>query len=260
MNEIKYELDRYIGDTTKLSAKIKKNVKTPQRTKKSSPLPWIASIAALFIIGVLSFTFFSGGNEKPIVAPPSEETPVVEQPQEKSYVDQLKSMFHEDGQFSYFIGEVGEYSSHTQVTYWLNENHVQIIKDNTGSVMLELYRITDNEIQLLLSAMYNDGFTYNRLTSYKDFSTVFVSQGELPFDPTAELSLTLEDALAQLKPIETHFALPLEIGDMVGEYAVVDILDELTIQYGSFKNVYVLENEEDDFPFFLVFLSRLLLF
>jgi len=249
MNEFKYELDKYMGDTTELSSQLKKSIKMQKKSKKRTPLPWIASIAALFIIGVLSYTFFSGGGEKPIVAPPSEENPVSEQPQEQSYMEQLKSMFHEDGQFSYFVGDAGEYSSHTQVTYWLDDNHVQLIKDNTGSVMLELYRITDNEIQLLLSTMYDDGFTYNRLSSYKDFSNVFVSQGELPFDPTAELSLTLGEALNQLQPIETHFSLPLEVGSTVNQYTVVDILDELTIKYGTFKNVYVLENEEDDFVY-----------
>lgn len=243
MSKIKDELNPLIGDTTNPSNQLKESIRQPKKSKKSSLSLTLVSTAVILVMGLIVYSFFNNETVPSIVAPPDNGL----QETEISIKQQLNSMFMENGQYSFFAGDGGEYSSYTQITYWLDENHVQLVKDNTAVIAMELYRITDDEIQLLLTGVYNEAFTSDQLISYKDFAKLYISRGELPFDPTNELSFTLTEALNKIKPLETNFRLPLKIDDTIENYKVVDILDELTVSYGSFKQVYVLEERTEDF-------------
>ena len=74
--------------------------------------------------------------------------PNIEQVENHSYY--LKRFFMPNGTTAYFKGTGNEFASYKETTTWLGENHVQTVINNGGATVEKIYRITMNEVQLVL--------------------------------------------------------------------------------------------------------------
>ncbi len=178
----------------------------------------ICSLALILVMGAC-------GNEDPEVQiPPGSDTNVTaddperaeEAVDEPANVDPY-SYFMPDGSRATFLGEGNEYASFTLRTVYLEGEHVAVYEDNGGTVMLKIYRLNEETIDLVME------------------------QGEFYEDYSAAA-----EELEALEPIRTYLRFPLEIGTDIGERTVIETDAIVETPFKDFEQVTVLESEGEE--------------
>lgn len=116
-----------------------------------------------------------------------------------------------------FQGIGNEYAQYTETFYKKEGNYIPAIVDNGGTRMLRIYRVTDKEISIV----------YEQPEFYQE---------------TIPPISSLETAF-HVKPLLT---LPLKIGKMVGEWKIVSLSENVSVPFGDFSDVIVLEKTNQD--------------
>ncbi|MGM0897873.1 MAG: hypothetical protein ACQEV0_08235 [Bacillota bacterium] len=126
--------------------------------------------------------------------------------------------FLEDGSTAKFEGYGNEFAEFTLKTDYMEANHVATYEDNGGTVVLKVFRLHDDRIELVKQ------------------------EGEFYDEYTASF-----EELEALEVISTYLEFPIEEGQEIGEATVVETGTNLETPYRDFDDVFVLESvaEED---------------
>lgn len=126
--------------------------------------------------------------------------------------------FLEDGSTAKFEGYGNEFAEFTLKTDYMEANHVATYEDNGGTVVLKVFRLHDDRIELVKQ------------------------EGEFYDEYTASF-----EELEALEVISTYLEFPIEEGQEIGDATVVETGTSLETPYRDFEDVFVLETvaEED---------------
>ncbi|CAM5202359.1 hypothetical protein UACE39S_06914 [Ureibacillus acetophenoni] len=138
---------------------------------------------------------------------------------EGDYSDLLKSYFFPPEDLDLFFIGGFENSGVKVQTKWLSEKFVQQISYHGGGTIEKIYKITNNQIEVIYETMI-DGSTPSNMTI-----------GELE----------------QLPTIDIVMKAPFTVGDVFGEYTLIDTNGEVGTMYSTFENVIVLESETENY-------------
>ncbi|MDN7241574.1 hypothetical protein QWY14_07205 [Planococcus sp. N028] len=127
------------------------------------------------------------------------------------------AFFMADGTKAHFKGVGNEYAELTIRTKYLKGNHVALYEDNGGTVVLRVYRLSKDRIELVKQ----------EAEFYKEYK------------PTLK-------QLKALKPISTYLKFPLKKGDVISGRKVVSIDATVSTPYKKFRNAIVLEQKYKD--------------
>jgi hypothetical protein len=116
-----------------------------------------------------------------------------------------------------FLGTGNEFAQYTETFYQKEGNYYPAIVDNGGTRMLRIYRVTDKEISIV----------YEQPEFYQD-----------AIPSIASLEAAFKD-----KPLLT---LPIEIGKTMGEWKIISLTESVTVPFGEFSDVIVLEKTNQD--------------
>ncbi|CAM5180050.1 putative protein OS=Ureibacillus acetophenoni OX=614649 GN=SAMN05877842_103189 PE=4 SV=1 [Ureibacillus acetophenoni] len=131
--------------------------------------------------------------------------------------------FLPDGSTAHFLGDGNEFATYTVYTKWLSDRYVSIVEDNGGLAMLKIYRVMDE---------------------YDKIDKVYEEPIEgLP----SEVQYPSVDELNNLPLIESYLNGPIEVGTEIGKWKIVEIDTTLETPYQTFEDVFVLEEETEDF-------------
>ena len=225
MNEIKRQLNQKMGNTSERSMRVMKHVEQQKKmkrtsTKRSTSFAFYITFTTVAAALALFFYFAPWQSESPlhtatpnvpVTSEPSVETLPLEE--DVSYKELLRSYFRETNSYADFLGTGNEYATFYEETTWINEDYVKVLVDNSGGRTLNIYRITDNEIQLIYNQYYD--------------STM------------PEPSL---DKIRILPPIETVLVAPFEDGKIFDVYTMQTNV-ELETPFNTFTTVAI-TNEE----------------
>ena len=182
MNELKRQLNEKVGDTNTRTAnviqKIEAGKKVKRQTKKSN-LSGPIYVAIVSFVTVLALFFLLGpwdGGKEQQAHDPSPTPPTVTEPgnteEGPSQKELLRKYFKKDGDVAYFKGSGNEYASFTETTTWINDDYVQILVDNGGSITQNIYRITDADIRLVLTRNAEDEVVKPTLAELNSMETI----------------------------------------------------------------------------------------
>jgi hypothetical protein len=119
-----------------------------------------------------------------------------------------------------FKGIGNEFAQYTEIFHKKEGDYYPAIVDNGGTRMLRIYKVTNKEIALV----------YEQAEFYEE---------NIP-------SISSLEASFQNKPLLT---LPLEVGKTIGEWKLVSISETVTVPFGQFSDVIVLEKRNEDGSF-----------
>lgn len=125
--------------------------------------------------------------------------------------------FLEDGSIAKFEGYGNEFAEFTLKTDYMEANHVATYEDNGGTVVLKVFRLHDDRIELVKQ------------------------EGEFYDDYTASF-----EELEALEVISTYLEFPIEQGQEIGDATVVETGTSLETPYQNFDDVFVLESMTED--------------
>jgi hypothetical protein len=218
MNEIKRQLNQKMGDTKERTERIMMNVGQKKQQlplkKKSSLIYYVAFSSFVALLGLFFFLNpFSSNHLTPSLSP-KVGTPEIQL--EEPTLLNLKSIFKKDGDVAYFVGDFNEYATFTETTTWLNDEYVQILTDNGGSVTRQIYKVSLDKIELV-------------------FEKMDVSESEdLPIEK-----------LELLKPISTLLIAPIEDGAAFDDKVITYPVDFLT-PYKKFSDTIQVTVEDQN--------------
>lgn len=135
----------------------------------------------------------------------------------KSHRLQAYDFFMKDGTTAHFEGKGNEYADLTVRTKYLKDNHVALYEDNGGTVVLRVYRLSKNRIELV---KWEAEF-------YKEYN------------PTSK-------QLRALKPISVYMKFPIKKGDIIDGRKIVSTNATVTTPYKKFKKAFVFESKSKD--------------
>lgn len=150
--------------------------------------------------------------EKEIEDNENEEPQNAPNPLEKDKVD-IQTYFPPQNVKKYFKGQGNEYATEEETIYTLEGEYFASTVDNGGTRILKIYKLTEEGIFLV----------YEQPEFYEE---------EIPSINALKSNLNTE------KPILT---LPLEKGQTIGEWRVVEVNGNITIPIGELSHVVVLE-------------------
>ncbi|EGA88894.1 putative lipoprotein protein [Planococcus donghaensis MPA1U2] len=136
--------------------------------------------------------------------------------EETVYID-LSTFFMPDTSTATFLGEGNEYASFTLRTVYMDDQHIATYEDNGGTVMLKVYRVGENAVELVKE----------QTEFYEDF-------------------VASSEELEALQPIRTYLTLPLEVGTVIENWTVTETDATGETPFQKFKNAIVLESEETE--------------
>lgn len=110
-----------------------------------------------------------------------------------------------------FLGKGNEFAQYTETLFQKEGSYFPTITDNGGTQILRIYKVTEQEISLV----YEQAEFYESIPSLSTLEPYF-----------------------QSKPILT---LPLEEGKIIGEWKIVNSSDSITVPFGEFSDVIILE-------------------
>lgn len=145
-----------------------------------------------------------------------DEKPSVKEEEKAPDGYSLAGFFMKDGAEVEFKGEGNEFAQFTAKTQWLNDRFVNVYEDNGGTVMLRTFRIDKDKIVVV----QEEGESYTE------------------YNPSAS-------ELEQLKPQYTYLQLPLKKGEQFDGWTVIDHNAKLDTPLQAFKNVFVIEKENE---------------
>lgn len=125
--------------------------------------------------------------------------------------------FLEDGSIARFEGYGNEFAEFTLKTNYMEANHVATYEDNGGTVVLKVFRLHEDRIELVKQ------------------------EGEFYDDYTASF-----EELEALEVISTYLEFPIEEGQEIGDATVVETGTSLETPYQNFDDVFVLESMTED--------------
>lgn len=125
--------------------------------------------------------------------------------------------FLEDGSIARFEGYGNEFAEFTLKTDYMEANHVATYEDNGGTVVLKVFRLHEDRIELVKQ------------------------EGEFYDDYTASF-----EELEALEVISTYLEFPIEEGQEIGDATVVETGTSLETPYQNFDDVFVLESMTED--------------
>ena len=206
MNELKRQLDVKMGDTKgraqNVMSKIEKNKRLQRRPKKS----WMPYLATFTVVALACFLLF-------LLYPQKEPNQTADDRTIEEEV--LANYFSKSEETMYFVGEGNEFASYQLTTTWLSENYVQHVIDNGGSINQQIYRITNNEIQLI----------YNK---------------PIELEP---VSFNL-DELDELKTISIMLKTPFETGDGF-DRKIMQSPTEVKVPFGTFEDAILVTEQNE---------------
>ncbi|TWT04942.1 hypothetical protein [Planomicrobium sp. CPCC 101079] len=135
----------------------------------------------------------------------------------KSHRLQAYDYFMKDGTTAHFEGKGNEYADLTIRTEYLKENHVALYEDNGGTVVLRVYRLSKNRVELV---KWEAEF-------YKEYN------------PTVK-------QLRALKPISVYLKFPIKKGETVDGRKIVNTDAAVSTPYKKFKKAIVFESKSKD--------------
>ncbi|TWT27896.1 hypothetical protein [Planomicrobium sp. CPCC 101110] len=135
----------------------------------------------------------------------------------KSHRLQAYDYFMKDGTTAHFEGKGNEYADLTIRTEYLKENHVALYEDNGGTVVLRVYRLSKNRVELVKQ----------EAEFYKEYK------------PTVK-------QLRALKPISVYLKFPMKKGDKVDGRKIVSTQATVSTPYKKFKKAVVFESKSED--------------
>lgn len=124
--------------------------------------------------------------------------------------------FLEDGSVARFEGFGNEFAEFTLTTDYMEANHVATYEDNGGTVVLKVFRLHEDRIELVKQ----EGEFYD------EFNASF-------------------EELEALEVISTYLEFPIEEGQAIGDATVVETGADLETPYRNFEDVFILESEEE---------------
>ncbi|WP_332645207.1 hypothetical protein [Lysinibacillus sp. 54212] len=206
MNDIKDALLSKMGNTKERAIRVRKKVNQQKRKNNRNRFYYVAlSIVTTAVLLFLLYPLFDQEQQTAIEKP----TP--------TYEDELKAYFMEDGTTAYYKGVGNEFASYRETTYWLSDRYVQLIKDNGGAVVERVYRITEDEIRLVL-------------------------EEEIAEETVRTTDI---DKLEGMATQSVFLKLPIEQGMKLGNQTVVETDGNLETVFGEFSHVLVLREESD---------------
>lgn len=167
-NTVKTRLNQKMGDTKNranhLIAKINNKKRQSNRNKKSpSRIPYFLTLGSFAVLMALFFLM----NPFDLYQENTSDDPTL-------VADELKSYFRQSGDVAYYIGRGMEYASYQLETIGLDENYVQTIKVNDGTALQFIYRITEDEIQLVYNGSAEQNTTQFELTELDQLPIISV--------------------------------------------------------------------------------------
>lgn len=151
--------------------------------------------------------------EPEVQIPPGSDTNVTDEEPDGERNNPL-AFFMEDGVTAQFKGDGNEFAALTVRTEHPAEDYVALYEDNGGTVMLKVYRLSDDRVDL-------------------------VKEEPEFYD---EYNPTLEE-LEALETISTYLEFPLEEGNTIGDRTVVETGATVETPYDTFDDAIVLESE-----------------
>lgn len=121
--------------------------------------------------------------------------------------------FLADKSTAHFEGSGNEFAEFTLKTDYLEANHIATYEDNGGTVMLKVYRLHDDRIELVKQ------------------------EGEFYDEYTASF-----EELEALDVMSTYLEFPIEEGQEIGNATVVETGASVETPYQKFTDVFVLES------------------
>lgn len=230
MNEIKHQLIAKIGDTSERETRVQQQVnlkKIQQPIEKKVEWRYYTTIVA--IIGVLAFGMNVipsvlnedigqlNEQESPEIVPPIEEDDDTVVLEKGEYYELLKQYFPSNESEAVFSGGFENGGVKIQ-TYWLNDHYVQQVTSHDGGIVENIYRLNGDQIELVYEEMI-DGSVRSHMSS---------------------------DELNKLPSIQIVLKAPFKLGDKYGDWVVIDTSGQVTTANGSFSNILILENANDD--------------
>ena len=233
MNELKRQLNVKMGDTKgraqNVMSKIEKNKRT-QRPSKKSWMPYFITVAVVGLACFLLFLLYPQNDPNQTA-----DDPIIEPPMEEEVSKTLANYFLKSGETMYYAGEGNEYAPFQLTTTWLSENYVQQVIDNGGGITQQIYRITNDEIQLI----------YNEMI---EFEPVSFELDELDTLETIEIMLktpikngTEFDQKTMQYPVKVKVPFgTFENAVLVSEKSEMDTINEYYVeQYGLVKREFL---------------------
>lgn len=147
---------------------------------------------------------------------PAESTSGDSHDSEEATVDPY-DYFLEDGSTARFEGYGNEFAEFTLRTDYMEANHVATYEENGGTVVLRVYRLHDDRIELVKQ------------------------EGEFYDEYTASF-----EELEALDVISTYLEFPIEEGQEIGDATVVETGTSLETPYQNFDGVFMLESFEGE--------------
>lgn len=175
MNEIKRQLDLKMGDTKERAQSVMKKFEHNKQTKRSPKklwMPYVISVAGIVLACFLLFLLYPQLEQNQITGNP---TSTNEPPIEDEMPVTLANYFPKSEETMYYAGEGNEFASMQITTTWLSDQYVQQIIDNGGGITQQIYRITNNEIQLVYNEMMEFepvSFELDELNALETISTI----------------------------------------------------------------------------------------
>lgn len=132
--------------------------------------------------------------------------------------EDLSRFFKPDKSIAKFIGDGNEFATYTEKTTWLDKEYVGTIVDNGGVTMMNIYKIGDDKIEIIYKEPVDHDATFPGLEEIKS-----------------------------MQPIETYFAMPIQVGTTFGNWKIVDTGISIEIPYKTFEEVIVIEENGDNY-------------
>ena len=233
MNELKRQLDVKMGDTKGRAQNVMSKIEKNKRTQRPSKKSWMTYFITVAVVGLACFLLFLlyPQNERNQTA----DDPIIEPPMEEEVSKTLANYFLKSGETMYYAGEGNEYAPFQLTTTWLSENYVQQVIDNGGGITQQIYRITNDEVQLI----YNDLI---------EFEPVAFELDELDTLETIEIMLktpikneTEFDQKTMQYPVKVKVPFgTFENAVLVSEKSEMDTINEYYVeQYGLVKREFL---------------------
>lgn len=182
MNEVKRQLNKKMGDTKDRTKRIIKNVEQQKHqvptNNKSSKVYYVTF--ASFVVLLSLFFFLYPFNSNQLTSAPSPKIGTQETQAEQASLN-LKSFFKNDGDIAKFVGDFNEYAGFTETTTWLNDEYVQLLTDNGGSATRQIYKVSEDKIELVLEKIdisKSEALSDEKLKALKPISTLLIAQIE----------------------------------------------------------------------------------
>ncbi|MER2037727.1 MAG: hypothetical protein ABS944_06250 [Solibacillus sp.] len=183
MNEVKRQLEKKMSDTKKRAESVMAKVEQQKRLQKPknnvNKRYYITFASFIALLGALLFVLnpWESSLSNTVANPPPNET--ITHPQlnedDGDLTNSLRKYFKADGDVAYFLGSGNEYATFIETTTWLNEDFVEVMEDNSGATMRNIYHISEDAIELVFEEMVDASkteLTINQLNTFAPISTL----------------------------------------------------------------------------------------